>query len=326
MINNLYDQAIEKIRSANSIVLLTHINTDGDAVGSTLGLYFYLKNIGKNVDVFIDSVIPENLKFLNGIEVINDRKFKSYDLVIVLDCNDEFRIGNNRPLFYKYKNNSILFDHHTEGNTRFCKLNIVEKSSSTCEIISNFLFYVGAELTEDIAKALIAGTYTDTGKLSYNSTTPETYESIAKILRDTKVTIDEVTYPLYNSVTKKEFEVRKLGYSKIEFFEDDQIAVVGLSNEDIKALDVELFMTKGLLDIAMPLSSVKIMALVTEFTPNTVFCSFRTKGNLSARKLAEYYGGNGHPNAAGCKIKNSIFEAEKANIIELCKKLLRGSL
>jgi len=324
--NILYDEANSKINNANTIALLTHINTDGDAVGSTLGIFHYLKNIGKKVDVFIDSVIPENLKFLNGIDVINNRQNKVYDLVIVLDCNDEFRIGSNRPLFYKYKNNSILFDHHIEGNTNFCKLNIIEKSSSTCEIIAKFLFYIGAEISEDVAKCLIVGTYTDTGKLSYNSATSDTFESLSKILQMSNISIDEVTYPLYNSVTKKEFEVRKLGYSRVEFLENEQIAIICLSNEDIQKLDVELFMTKSLLDIVMPLSSIKIVALINEFTPNTVYCSFRTKGDLSARKLAEFYGGNGHYNAAGCKIKNAILEAEKKNIIELCKKLLRGNL
>ena len=324
MINNLFDKANDLIQDASTIAIATHINTDGDAIGSTLGLYHYLKNIGKKVDVFIDSVIPENLKFLNGIEVINDRQYKSYDLFIALDCNDEFRLGNNRPLFYKYKNNSLLIDHHTEGNTNFCKVNIVIPASSTCEIISNFLFYIGADIDENIAKCLITGTYTDTGKLSYSSATYNTFNTLSKILENSKVSVDSVTYPLYNSVTKKEFEVRKLGYSRVEFLENDQIAIISLSNEDIKNLDIELFMTKSLLDIAMPLKSVKIVALITEFTPNTIHCSFRTKGELSARKLAEFYGGNGHHNAAGCKIKNSILEAEKVNIIELSKKLLRG--
>ena len=326
MNKNLFDEASSKINEANTIAIITHINTDGDAVGSTLGFYHYLKNIGKKVDVFIDSVIPENLKFLDAIDKINDRQYKSYDLVVILDCNDEFRLGNNRPLFYKYKNNSMLFDHHTEGNTNFCKLNIVEKASSTCEIIANFLFYTGACIDENIAKCLIAGTYTDTGKLSYSSCSVDTFKTLAQILDDASMSIDEVTYPLYNSVTKKEFEVRKLGYSRIEFYEDDQIAMICLSNEDVKNLDIELFMTKSLLDLAMPLKSIKIVALVTEFAPNTVYCSFRTKGELSARKLAEYYGGNGHPNAAGCKIRNAILEAEKNNIIELSKKLLRGKL
>lgn len=325
MINNLFDKANELIKSSNTIAITTHINTDGDAIGSTLGLYHYLKNIGKQVDVFIDSVIPENLKFLNCIDIINDRKYKNYDLLIALDANDEFRLGNNRPLFYKYKNQSLLIDHHTVGSTNFCKINIVENASSTCEIIANFLFYIGAEITEDVAKCLLVGTYTDTGKLSYNSATPNTFNTIAEILRKSGVNIDKVTYPLYNSVTQKEFEVRKLGYSRVEFLEDNQIAVICLSYEDIKGLDIELFMTKSLLDIAMPLKTVKIVALITEFTPNTVYCSFRTKGELSARKLAEFYGGNGHPQAAGCKIKNAILEAEKKNIIELAKKLLKGN-
>ena len=324
--HNLFAKANEMISSSQNIAIITHINTDGDAIGSSLGLYHYLINIGKNVDVFIDSIIPDNLTFLPGIDIINNRKFKLYDLVIVLDANDEFRIGNNRPLFYKYKNNSLLIDHHTEGNTNFCKVNIVVKASSTCEIIAEFLFFNNTKITNEIAQCLIAGTYTDTGKLSYSSATYKTFNALSKIIQDSNVSIDSVTYPLYNSVTKKEFNVRKVGYSRVEFFEDEQIAVIALSNEDIKLLDIELYMTKSLLDIVMPLKSIKIVALLSEFTPNTIFCSFRTKENLSARKLAMQYGGNGHENAAGCKIKNSILEAEKKNVIELCKKLLKGNL
>ena len=326
MNNILFDKVNELISSADTIAICSHINTDSDAVGSSLGLYHYLKNIGKKVDVFIDSVIPENIKFLDEIEVINDRQYKVYDLFIALDSNDEFRLGNNRPLFYKYKNNSLQIDHHIEGNTQFCKINVVEKASSTCEIIAKFLFYIGANITPAIAKCLIAGTYTDTGKLSYSSATPDTFITISKLLEKSNINVDSVTYPLYNSVLKKEFEVRKLGYSKVEFFEDDQIAIICLSYEDIQNLGIELFMTKGLLDIVMPLKSIKIVALMTEFTPNTIYCSFRTKGDLSARRLAEFYGGNGHLNAAGCKIKSGILEAEKKTVIDNALKLIKGQL
>ena len=249
--NILFDKVNELISSANTIAICSHINTDCDAIGSSLGLYHFLKNIGKKVDVFIDSVIPENIKFLDGIEIINDRKYKTYDLFIALDSNDEFRLGNNRPLFYKYKNSSLQIDHHTEGNTQFCKVNIIQKASSTCEIIANFLFYIDAQINQTIAKCLIAGTYTDTGKLSYSSASHETFNIISRLLEQSGLSVDSVTYPLYNSVLKKEFEVRKLGYSRVEFFYDDKVAIICLSYDDIKKLDIELFMTKGLLDIVM---------------------------------------------------------------------------
>ncbi|MBQ9790167.1 MAG: DHH family phosphoesterase [Clostridia bacterium] len=323
--NNLFDEAFAKIAEANTIAISSHINVDGDALGSSLGMYHHLKNIGKNVDIFIDSVIPENLRSLPSVEEINNKKFKDYDLVIFTDAADEFRLGANKNLVHEYELKSVQFDHH-EVNTRFAKTNIVCVMSSASELVADYLFYTDSAITQDMARCLITGMYTDTGKLSFSSVTPKTFSVISKLLEESGINIETVTYPLYNSVTKKEFEVRKLGYSKIEFYDDDQIAIVALSYEDICKLDIELFMTKSLVDLALPLKTIKVVALMTEFTPNTVFCSFRTKGNVSAKRLAMVYGGNGHPNAAGCKMRRCIFEAEKKGVIENAKKLIKGTL
>ena len=323
--NNLFDEAFAKISEANTIAITTHINVDGDAMGSSLGMYNYLKNIGKNVDIFIDSVIPENLRSLPGVEYVNEKNFKTYDLLVCMDSADEFRLGANRELLHEYDMKSVQFDHH-DVNTRYAKTNVVAVMSSASELFADFLFYVDAAITKEMARCIITGMYTDTGKLSFSSVTPKTFAVISNLLEQSGINIEEVTYPLYNSVTKKEFEVRKLGYSKIEFYENDSIAIVALSYEDICKLDIELFMTKSLVDLAMPLKTIKIVALMTEFTPNTVFCSFRSKGDVSAKRLAMVYGGNGHPNAAGCKMRRCIFEAEKKGVIENAKKLLKGTL
>lgn len=323
--NSLYEQAYDKVLGANTIALTTHINTDGDAVGSTLGLYHYLVSIGKNVDVFIDSVIPENLITLDGVSEINNKKFKNYDLLICLDSADEFRLGKNRNLYLDYKLYSIQFDHHDTANSSYAKLNIVEKISSTCELVAEFLFEMKATITKEIARCLITGIYTDTGRLSYSSVSPETFIVVSKLLDEANMNIEEVTYSLNNSLTYKEFLIRKMAYTKVEFYENNSIAIVCLTYEDIQRYDIELFMTKSLIDIVLPLKDVKLIALMTEFTPNTVFCSFRSKGDISAKSLAEIYGGGGHLNAAGCKIRRCIVEAEKKNIIEQATRLIRSS-
>ena len=323
--NSLFDEVYGKIAEANVIAIATHINVDGDAMGSSLGLYNHLKNIGKSVDIFIDSVIPENLRTLPGVDEINNKKYKNYDLLICMDSADEFRLGKNRELLHNYELKSVQFDHH-EVNTRYAKTNVIGVMSSASELFADYLFYTDSIITKDMARCLITGMYTDTGKLSFSSVTPKTFTVISRLLEESGINIEEVTYPLYNSVTKKEFEVRKLGYTKIEFYENDEIAIVALSYEDICKLDIELFMTKSLVDLALPLKTVKVVVLMTEFTPNTVFCSFRTKGDVSAKRLAMVYGGNGHPNAAGCKMRRCIFEAEKKGVIENAKKLLKGTL
>ncbi len=323
--NSLFEEAFEKISEANTIAVATHINVDGDAMGSALGMYNHLKNIGKNVDIFIDSVIPENLKTLPGVEEINNKKYKTYDLLICMDAADEFRLGMNKDLVHEYELKSIQFDHH-EVNTRYAKTNVVAVMSSASELLADYLFFTDSMITPEMARCIITGMYTDTGKLSFSSVTPKTFAVISRLLEESGINIETVTFPLYNSVTKKEFEVRKLGYSKIEFYDNDSIAIVALSYEDISQLDIELFMTKSLVDLALPLKEVKVVALMTEFTPNTAFCSFRTKGDVSAKRLAMVYGGNGHPNAAGCRIRRCIFEAEKKGVIENARKLLRGTL
>lgn len=325
MNNNLFDKALELIQDANYICITTHINTDGDAVSSSLGLYGWLIKKGKKVDVCIDSIIPDNFLSLPNASIINQKKYNKYDLVVALDAADEFRLGKNKQIVLDNKLHSLQFDHHFDANNSFCKTNIIEDISSTCELVADFLFYVGDEIDEDVAKCLITGIFTDTGKLSYACAMPETFEIVSKLLKLSKTTINEILYPIYNSVSMEEFELRKYGYSKVEFFDDYKIAMICLSYEDIQRTHVELYSTKGLLDLVLPLKSVKIVALMTEFTPNTISCSFRTKGNINANELASFYGGGGHFNAAGCKIKKSILEAEKQSVLSLATKLIRKS-
>ena len=325
MNNTFFDKAYKLIQEATYIGVITHINTDGDAVSSALGVYNWLVKIGKKVDVCIDSIIPDNFKSLPNADEINHKKYNKYDLVIALDAADEFRLGKYKQILYDNKLHSLQFDHHIDANTSFCKTNVVEDISSTCELVAKFLFDVKAEIDEDVAKCLITGIFTDTGKLSYSCASSDTFEVVSKLLKCAKTTIDTILFPVYNSVSMEEFELRKYGYSKVEFFDNNQIAMICLSYEDILKTHVELYSTKCLLDLVLPLKTVKIVALMTEFTPNTISCSFRTKGNINASELAGFYGGGGHFNAAGCKIKKSILEAEKQSVLSYAMKLIRKS-
>ena len=130
---------------------------------------------------------------------INNKKFKTYDLFIAMDSADEFRLGRNKELLHEYELNSIQFDHH-EVNSGFAKINVVGVVSSACELFANFLFHVDACINSEIARCLITGIYTDTGKLGFSSVTPKTFATVSRLLEESGINIEEVTYPLYNSL------------------------------------------------------------------------------------------------------------------------------
>ena len=136
------------------------------------------------------------------------------------------KVQMQSPQCQQPNNNALILGPSTKVNNPIgsiyinSKTNIIEDISSTCELVADFLFYVGDEIDEDVAKCLITGIFTDTGKLSYACAMPETFEIVSKLLKLSKTTINEILYPIYNSVSMEEFELRKYGYSKVEFFDD----------------------------------------------------------------------------------------------------------
>ena len=197
------DKILEEINKANSIVILTHENPDGDAIGSSLAMYNILKAYGKNPDV----IIPEYSKifeFLPGTkEIKKESQVQKYDLAISLDCPTIGRL-NGFASYFENAKSKIVIDHHGT-NTMFGDLNYVNPDAPACAQILIVMFeYFGFEISKDIATCIITGIITDTGGFAYSGVTAETFEFAAELL-SRGVNVSEIYKKTLQTVSKEKF-------------------------------------------------------------------------------------------------------------------------
>ena len=296
--------SVKKVIEQNrTFSIYSHMHTDIDAIGSSLALKMMLEKMGKKACVFIDSSFPDNSQTLKGVELINNQKFESYDVCVILDCPEPARLGR---LQYKYRKNtktSIQIDHHLK-NTMFAKHNIVcEESSSTCELIYYLLKALRNEIDKEMCRCLLSGILTDTGGFKFSSTKGSTFVACAELMDKGYFVFDEITYALFNNLSLGAFELKKLSLNNLELFCDNKAGLIMLSADQIKNCGANYEDTKGLTDIPMQIKSVVCVVVASESPVDGIYyLSIRTKEKFSARNIAIEFGGGGHEKASGCKI------------------------
>ena len=311
------NKVIEEILSASKITIFSHIKTDGDAVGSSLALFEFCKNHGKEVCVAIDSEMPNHLLFMSNIGNINNNVFFKGDLAIVVDCIDADRVGKNKFKFKNYKK-IINIDHHA-GNAMFGALNYVKEAySSACEVVYDLFDENGIELSPVMAEDLFTGLLTDTGNLFYNSATPATFAKAGKLLEISQKNLEYFTRNLFSDVSMNIFELKKMVYNTIEFYDNKRIALIKISNADLAKCGVNMIDTKSVLEIATSIKEVMVVIEITEGEPETCYVSLRSKGDIDCSVFAEKFGGGGHMHASGCRIYDTLENASK-KVLEVVK-------
>ena len=304
-------KVVDILKSSNNVSIYVHINTDCDAMGSSLALKLALESLGKKVDIYANSNFPLAFEFYGDyIKTINTKTVEGkYDLAVCLDCASEGRLGKYKFTYRKGIKNTLAIDHHHLSNDMFCKFNCVKEASSTAEILFELLIYMKVQLNPYICKCLISGILTDTGRFTH-SVKPRTLEVVSKLLKYGKLKIEDVTTPLFNSMEYRVFNLLQLAYQKIEFYSENKLAIIMFSKEDFKNTNTTLDDVDAFPDIPLQLECIKFAILASEDDKGYFRVSFRSKGELSAKDVAETFGGGGHLNASGCKIFGSFDEVK----------------
>lgn len=318
-----FEQVCNIINSNKTFSIYVHINVDFDAIGSALALKRALEQKGKIAHVFVDSELPKNSLMFEDINKINNEKIKDYDVCFVLDCSDENRLGR---LKYKYRKNAktvVSIDHHMEP-IFFARYNIHETNiSSTCELVYSLLKCLGVNFDKEICKLLISGIYTDTGSLKFSNTQPSTFNVLYDLHNMCGYVMDEITYPIFNSLSQEAFNLRKVAYNNVKMFDNSSFAITELTTKDFKSVGAAMSDTEGLVDLPMQIASIKVSVLMSEVAdePNVFRISIRSKGSVSANNIAKEFGGGGHMKAAGCKVSDSLDNLEKLMVDAIRKEL-----
>lgn len=306
----MLDIVVKTLNEAKSVAIYTHINTDCDAMGSSLALKEALNQLGKQADIFVHSAFPNNFKFYGDLSNINKKNCDSYDLAVCLDSPTEARLGKYKFTYRKGLKNTLLIDHHEVSSEKFCKINYVKKASSTAEILFDVFEAMGIKFTQSICKFLLSGIVTDTGRFSY-SVSDNTFFVASKLLKLGNLTMEDIVGPLFNSMKREVFEMIKLFYQKLEFYAGGKLAIVVFSHDDFIKNNTSLDELDAFPDLPLVLDDVKFAILSSEDDKGYFRTSLRSKGEISARAVAETFGGGGHKNASGCKIFGEYAEVKQ---------------
>ena len=313
------DNIIEEINNAKNIVILTHENPDGDAIGSSLAMYTALKQIGKNVDVIIPEY-PKTFEFLpNSKEILKEGKNYNYDLAIALDCGDIKRLDGFSK-YFEDANVKISIDHHG-SNTMFADYNFVDPASPACsQILVIVLGALGVVIDKDIGTCLLTGIITDTGGFKYKGVTSETFEFVAELLNK-GVNVSDVYKKVLQTVSRTRFSLMQIAINRLEFLEDGKLTFTYITKEDEQKVGAGNNDYDGIVEMGRDIEGVEVSIFLRE-TDNGYKISLRSNDYVNVSDICLMFSGGGHVRAAGGNI-NLPFEQAKAKIVEECKKHLK---
>ena len=321
-----WDSLNKIISSSNNILLSTHVNPDGDGIGSELGMYYYLKEIGKKCTIINISKTPKYLDFIDPedlIEVWDDNIhleiIKEIDLAIVFDIGDYRRLECISDNIKKYHIYSVSIDHHPyEGD--FFDLPLVDMNyPATGHMVWDFLQYNNYKDLDSIqATALYAALITDTGSFRYNSTNSACH-IMASHLLDCGVKPYDVYESIYERRSKEQISLLSKSINNLNFHYNGLVCGVIITKKMQKESGANSSHVEGFTDFFRSINKVQIAYCVIE-QENNIRINFRSRGKYIINDIAKKFGGGGHKLAAGATIlgKTSL-EVEK-NILEHLKR------
>ena len=310
------------VTKAQNISIVTHVNPDGDAMGSSLGLYHYLKSKGKSVKVIVPNAFPDFLAWMpaskqaivfEGNETAAKKQINKSDVVFILDFNNYNRIDALGELIKNSPSKKVLIDHHQAPDTVFDYYFHDTASSSTCELIYDFICGIDSSKVIDkkTANCLYTGIMTDTGSFRFRGTNEKTFTVAAALI---KAGAENAT--IYNSVFDDytENRLKLLGYclyEKLVFVPEYNAAYMALSEAELKRFNFKKGDTEGIVNYALSVGGIKLSAFFSE-KEGTIRISYRSKGKVDVNAFARaHFNGGGHINAAGASSNLSLDDTVK---------------
>ncbi|PKP50591.1 MAG: DHH family phosphoesterase [Bacteroidetes bacterium HGW-Bacteroidetes-11] len=325
---DLVNQLKELLTTTSNILITTHYNPDGDALGSSLGLYHYLHLKGYSAKILVPNEYPDFLGWMPGNSDMTvysknqsegDALIDWAEVIFCLDYNAIQRVNLFSDKLINAKGVKVLVDHHLQPEPQFDYMFSMIETSSTSELVYDLICALGDQdiIEKNIAMCLYVGIMTDTGSFSFACNLPHTYEVVAELVRR-GVDTEQVHRLVYD--TYSEQRMRLLGHclsEKLTVVKDCATAYIWLSKDDMKKFKVQPGDTEGIVNYALSIKGISFAALFTE-KPDKVRISFRSKGNFSVNDFSRnHFNGGGHRNAAGGETRLKMNET-----IELFTSLL----
>lgn len=305
---------------AENIVLVSHVSPDGDAIGSTLGLWHFFNSQGKKATVIVPNNFPEFLKWLPGAREIlcydkrkeqADELIDKADIICCLDFNAAKRVDNMQEKLLSAGARKIMIDHHLYPED-FCKITISHPEiCSTSELVFRLICRMGywESLSYECAQCIYTGMMTDTGGFTYNSNNPEIYFIISQLLSK-GIDKDDIYRKVFNN--QSESRMRMMGFmlcNRMAVYHDFASALITLSREDMRGFNPQKGDTEGFVNIPLSIKGICFSVFLRE-DENMIKVSLRSTGDFPCNKVAEeFFNGGGHKNASGGEFYGKMEDA-----------------
>lgn len=319
--NNQIEELKNTIDVNNSFIVVSHVDPEGDAIGTSLALYHILKNLGKKVCVYNESGVPKILKFLPGSnELISEiSSVNEFDCIFVVDCGDLGRIGSLKNKLEKLK--IINIDHHST-NDYFGDLNFVDKTASAAgEVLFDIIKALNIPINYDIAVNLYTAIVVDTGSFRYASTSSKSFKIAAELLQ---AGVDPwfVSMNIYENYPYERMKLLGDVLSTLTLHLDSKVAFMLVTKDMLKKYNASVDITEGFVNFGRAIEGVELSIIFKETDNESFKLSMRSKGKIDVSMIAKSLGGGGHKNAAGCKI-NGTYEEAKKKVLEVLQEYER---
>ena len=328
-----YTKELSKLfSSSKNILLICHINPDGDAVGAQLAMYHYLKANGKNVNMLSPNYLQEFLKWMDGADLINifikDRAkgrqlIEVADLIVMLDFNHSSRLGEAESLVLGSTARKVIIDHHLDPGT-FADLTITEPSKcATSELVYELLTLMngGPFISKSFAESIYVGIITDTGNFEHGAYSSGTFRIVGDLL-DSGIDKLKILNLIYNNFSSDRIRLEGFALNqRMVVIPEYKTAYIYLSKKDLAEYNHVKGDTEGFVNLPLSIKGIHFSALFIE-KDNFVKLSFRSKGSFPSNEFASrYFAGGGHLNASGGEYKDSLI-----NTINYFLKVLKENI
>ncbi|OQX61884.1 MAG: hypothetical protein B5M56_08105 [Desulfococcus sp. 4484_241] len=325
----MYREACNQIKKSNSVLLVSHVYPDGDAIGSTVAMGAALKGMGKSVTMYNEDGVPPAYRFLplsdqivNSIDDVGD-----YDLAVILDCSKIERVGViSEPV--RSVPNIINIDHHC-SNEEFGAVCLVNcNACATAEIVYYLIKEMGLEITSDVAYGIYTGIITDTSSFSFNNTSAEVFDICGEMVR-AGVDPEFVAGNVYITYSCERIRFMRMVLDTFELSENKQLSFMVVTQDMVEKSGMKPENVGRVVNYAKHIENVKVSAFAIEEENHSgrlpdgfsnFHVSLRSDGNVDVSKIAVSFGGGGHNRAAGFNITTTL-EGLHDTIMGLADKL-----
>lgn len=324
----MMDQIIQQLNNSNHVLIASHTNPDGDAIGSLLAVGLALNSLNKKTFLFNESPIPAVYRFLPFIELIGHeiKDSHAFDTAVILDCGNIHRIGRYSEIVSRIPV-IINIDHHIT-NTRFGTSRLIDVSAcSTSEIAYRIIKDLGVRINDAIAYSIYTGILTDTGSFRFSNTNKTAF-TICEEMIGCGVNPYEVARHVYGTYSLGRIRLLNLALDSIEISENRKLSMMTVTQDMIEETGTQSEDVDGMINYARRIEDVKLAALIHEEKKNShqsnglknFHVSLRSDGSVDVAAIATSFGGGGHASAAGFDIETTM-DKIKATITGFSEKL-----